>query len=71
MTVTNTTYCDMHQRGLKPAINSKRRGRLLEGVLLFHDIACPHSAAHTLENSQNNEAGSHGKSKSQSTYGAI
>jgi hypothetical protein len=27
-TVTSATYCDMLQRGLKPAIRSKRRGRL-------------------------------------------
>jgi histone-lysine N-methyltransferase SETMAR len=48
-TVTSATYCDMLQRGLKPAIRSKRRGGLSEGVLLFHDNARPHTAARTLE----------------------
>jgi hypothetical protein len=31
-TVTSATYCDMLQGGLKPAICSKRKGRLSEGV---------------------------------------
>jgi hypothetical protein len=48
-TVTSATYCDMLQGGLKPAIHSKRRGRLSEGVLLLHDNAHPHTAACTLE----------------------
>jgi histone-lysine N-methyltransferase SETMAR len=47
-TVTSATYFDMLQGGLKPAIHSKRRGRLSEGLLL-HDNARPHTAACTLE----------------------
>jgi hypothetical protein len=39
----------MLQRGLKPAICSKRRGILSEGVLLLHDNACPNTAACILE----------------------
>jgi hypothetical protein len=39
--VTSATYCDMLQRGLKPAICSKRRGRPSEGILLLHDIVHP------------------------------
>jgi hypothetical protein len=48
-TVTNATYFDMFQEGLKPAIRSKRRGRLSEGVLLLHGNARPHTAARKLE----------------------
>jgi hypothetical protein len=66
-TVTSATYCDMFQGGLKPAIRSKRRGGLSEGVLLLHDNARPHAAARTLEI----EVGSHGTSSSQSRFGAI
>jgi hypothetical protein len=46
---SETTYCDMLQGGLKPAVCSKRRGRLSEGILLLHNKACPHTAAHILE----------------------
>jgi hypothetical protein len=49
-TVTSATYCDMLRRGLKPAICSKRRWELSEGVLSLHDNARPHTAARTLEN---------------------
>ena len=48
-TVTSATYCDMIQRELKPAIHSKRRGKLSKEILLLHDNARPHTAAHTLE----------------------
>jgi hypothetical protein len=49
-TVTNATYCDMLQRGLKPVIFSKKREESLsKGVLLLHENARPHTAAHTLE----------------------
>jgi hypothetical protein len=51
-TVTSTTYFDMLQRGLKPAIQSKRRRGLSEGVLLLHNNACPHSVASKLENEE-------------------
>jgi hypothetical protein len=39
----------MLQRGLKPAIRSKRRERLSESVLLLPDNAPHHTAAHMLE----------------------
>jgi hypothetical protein len=39
----------MLQRGLKPAICSKRGGRLSEGVLLLHNNVHPNTVAHTLE----------------------
>ena len=42
-------YCDMLQRELKLAIRSKRRGKLPKEILLLHDNARPHTAAHTLE----------------------
>jgi histone-lysine N-methyltransferase SETMAR len=48
-TGTSTTYCDMLQRGLKPAIHCKRRGKLSKGVLLLHDNACLHTVTCTLE----------------------
>jgi histone-lysine N-methyltransferase SETMAR len=47
--VTNATYSDMLQREMKPAIRSKRRGRLSEGAFLLHDNAHPRTAARTLE----------------------
>jgi len=34
---------------LKPAIRSKRRGKLSKEILLLHDNARPHTAAHTLK----------------------
>jgi histone-lysine N-methyltransferase SETMAR len=34
---------------LKPAIRRKRRGLLPKGVVMLHDNACPHTAAHTAE----------------------
>jgi hypothetical protein len=39
----------MLQRGMKPAIWSKRRGILSEGIPLLHDNARPHTVADTLE----------------------
>ena len=48
-TVTSTTYCDILQRELKPAIRSKITGKLSKEILLLHDNARPHTAAHTLE----------------------
>jgi len=47
--VTSATYCDILQRELKPANCSKRRGKLSKEILLLHNNACPHTAAHTLE----------------------
>jgi hypothetical protein len=34
---------------MKPAIRSKRRGLLSKRVLLLHDNARPHTAAHTVD----------------------
>jgi hypothetical protein len=48
-TFTSATYCDMLQGGLKPAIRSKKRGKLSEGVLLLRDNARPLTGARTLE----------------------
>jgi len=48
-TVTSARYNDMLVNELRPAIRSKRRGLLSESVLLLHDNACPHKAAHTVD----------------------
>jgi hypothetical protein len=40
---TSAVYCEMLQRGLKPAV------RLSEGVLLLHDSAHPHAMHHTFQ----------------------
>jgi hypothetical protein len=69
-TVTSAVDCDMLQRGLKPAIRSKRRRRLSEGILL-HDSAHPHTVAHMLETHRKIEMGGHGTSSSQSRFGAV
>jgi len=42
-TVTSATYCVMLQRELKPAIRSKRRGKLSKEILLVHDNTPPAS----------------------------
>ena len=42
-------YSGMHTNRLKPAIRSKRRGLLSKGVVLLHDKARPHTAAHNAE----------------------
>ena len=47
-TVTSATYFDILQGEVKPAICSKRRGKLSKEILL-HDNARPHTADHTLE----------------------
>lgn len=41
-TVASATYFNMLQGELKSAIDSKKRGRLLEGILLLHNNAYPH-----------------------------
>jgi len=48
-TVTSATYFDMLQGELKPAILYNRRGKLSKEILLLHDNARTHTAAHTLE----------------------
>jgi len=42
----------MHIVRLKPEIPSKRRGQLSKRIVLLHDNACPHTAAHTVETLQ-------------------
>jgi len=42
--VTSTTYTDLLKNHLRPAIKSKRRGRLSTGVLLQRDKARSHTA---------------------------
>jgi hypothetical protein len=48
-TVTNARYSDMLVNELNPAIRSKRRGLLSKSVLLLHNNARPHTAAHTVD----------------------
>ena len=48
VTVTSVNYCNMLRNELKPAIRSKWRRRLTQGVLLLHDNACPHTAHLTI-----------------------
>jgi len=48
-TVTSATYCDILQGELKRTFCSKRRGKVSEKILLFHNNARLHTAAHTLE----------------------
>ena len=48
VTVTSVNYCNMLRNEVRPAIRSKRRGRLTEDVLLLHDNACPHMAHLTI-----------------------
>jgi len=47
-TVTSATYADLLKNHLRPAVKSKRRGRLSTGVLLQHDNAWPHTARSTV-----------------------
>jgi hypothetical protein len=51
-TVTSEKYCDMLRNELRPAIFTKRRGRLSQGVVLLHDNMRPHTAAHTINTLQ-------------------
>ena len=48
-TVNSANYCEVLRTKLKPAIRSKRRGKLRKGVLLQQDNARPHSAQRTAE----------------------
>ena len=65
-TVISATYCDMLQRELKPAIRSKRRGKLPKEILLLHDNARPH-----IGNPQTIEVGGYGTTSLQSGFSAI
>lgn len=51
-TINSVRYSEMLTDRLKPAIRSKRRGLLSEGVVLLHDNARPHTAVHTAETLQ-------------------
>jgi histone-lysine N-methyltransferase SETMAR len=48
-TVTIAQYSDMLVNELKPTIRSKRQGLLSKRVLLLHNNARPHTAAHTVD----------------------
>jgi len=48
-TVTSVRYSDMLVNELKTAIRSKRRGILSKRLLLLHDNARPHTAAHAVD----------------------
>ena len=47
--MTSALYSDMLVNELKPTIRSKHRGLLSKRVLLLHDSARPHMAAHTVD----------------------
>ena len=48
ITVTSVNYSNMLRNELRPAIRSKRRGSLTQGVLLLHDNARAHTAQLTI-----------------------
>jgi len=48
VTVRSVNYYNMLRNELRPAIRSKRRGSLTQGVLLLHDNARPHMAQLTI-----------------------
>lgn len=48
-TVNSTSYSQMLSIKLKLVIRFKRQGLLSKGVLLFHENARPHTAAHTVQ----------------------
>ena len=48
-TINSVWYSEMLTDRLKPAIRSKHCGLLSKGVVLLHDSARPHTAAHTAE----------------------
>jgi hypothetical protein len=45
-TITSETYCETLKK-LRRAIENKRRGILMSGVVLLQDNARPHTSAHT------------------------
>jgi len=51
--VTSATHAELLKNHLRPAVKSKRRGRLSTGVLLQHDNARPHTARPTVAAIQN------------------
>ena len=50
--INSTRYREMLIGWLKPEIRSRRRGQLSKGIVLLHDNARPHTAAHTVETLQ-------------------
>jgi hypothetical protein len=50
--VTSKTYADLLKNHLRPAVKSKRRGRLSKGVLLQRDKARSHTDRSTVATSQ-------------------
>ena len=48
-TINNARYSEMLTGRLKPAVRRKRRRLLSKSVVLLHDNARPHSAAHSAE----------------------
>ena len=70
-TVTSATYCDIPQRELKPAIRSKRRGKLSKEILLLHDNARPPHCSPHIGNPQATEVGGYGTPSLQSRFRAI
>jgi len=50
--INSACYSEMLIDRAKPAIRSKRRGQLSKGIVLLHDNARPHTAAHTVETLQ-------------------
>jgi hypothetical protein len=46
MTVTSEVYCETYKK-LCRAIHNKRCGLLTSGIVLIHENAHPHTAAHT------------------------
>ena len=51
-TINSARYSEMLIDRLKPEIRSKHRGQLSKGIVLLHDNARPHTAAHTVETLQ-------------------
>jgi hypothetical protein len=45
-TITSEVYCETLKK-LCRAIQNKRNGMLISGVMLLHDNSHPHTAAHT------------------------
>jgi transposase len=48
-TLNSVHYSETLRDNLKPAIRTKRRGLMSKGVVLLHDNARHHTAAHTVE----------------------
>jgi len=51
-TINSSGYSEMLIERVKPEIRSKRRGHLSKGIVLLHENARPHTAAHRVETLQ-------------------